>query len=186
MEWSTKTVADMYQWLVSMHLSWDMNLGSSDSSWSTNIYCPGAVIDWMAFYCLHWWATGTWSCLSRCILRILVAPRWLASWGLTPPGIIPWSWWRVILLACDTILGVLIGSVLLTGVLDWNQLRVWDPKVSMKSCTLSWWRSRHWFSPSSFWVWLGLLHPCCLEEWHVVSGNICADPILDGGVWPWR
>ena len=127
-----------------------------------------------------WSAIGTWSWLHRFVLRIRVASRWLASWGLYLTGLRSWSWWWIILPACDAILGVPLGGVLMTGVLDQTQWHFWSHDFSPESCSLSRWCYPHLFSPYCCWVWLGLPHPRRLYKWHMVPGIRRADTILDG------
>ena len=90
-----------------------------------------------------WWNMVAWSWVHRWIIQIWMASRWIASWILSLTGIRYWSCLRVSVPACDDILLILFGGVILPGVLDQIQWRVWDPEVSTESCPQSWWGSPH-------------------------------------------
>ena len=189
MKCSTKYVVALYNCLVSLPLIWAKNLGSIDSSCSTETYCSGAIHAWMALSVFLWCNMGACSWLCRIIICIWVALRWLDSWVLYLTGIKSWYCWRVIVPACDAISWVMLGGVMLSGVLYQTQWLVWAPEVSLVPCTISRRVSPHLFYPYCCWVKLGLTHPFCTDKLCAVPSSRCADPIIDGGgpswKWPW-
>ena len=133
-----------------------------------------------------WCTMDAWSCLHISILHIYLDSHWLDSWGFSLTWVRYWSRWRVSVPAYDTILGVLIGGVLLPGVLDRTQWFVWDSEVPTVTFPLCRWGSNHCFSTSHCWVRLGIRLPNNFKEWREVTGRRSSDPILDGGVPPQR